>query len=741
MHFRRLLVFGFYLLVLSLNAQNQWFLVMREGNYPQSYQFTEEFPAEYIRTEWRKGNRVTNMSYGDGKWMVVMSGNSDYTTQSYKLSEAYPGEWISQKWDEGYAITHLGFGDNQWAIVMSKGSNLYGNAWATRSYFPENYISTKWDEGRDIVHLAYGSGEWAVVLSKGVGFLNQKYIQSENYPNDWIKNQYNQDYNITAVGHGETDWVVIMSQLAEGQLAETCGTRDEFPSQFIKDEWDNGKRIVVLQSDYHFDNSSQYKDWYEKGNQAYQKGDYEEAIQYYTQAIDLQPNNSEAYNARGWSKYLLKQYQGAILDATKSLQINPKHYTYHTRGAAYIEMQHYNKAIQDLTKAIQLYPEDHLYFSDRAKAYAQNGLYQKAISDYQEAKQLNPKESHIYENKISNLRHKTIENQAPEITWDFPTRRLTISKSPTVGIKACISSIAPIRDYQVLVNGQSYTTRGFEIVGVCDKNIDQKIKLKSGKNYIKIIVKTATKTTTSEERVIQYTGQTGGNYHALLIAAEDYQDDNIKDLDNPIQDAENLKRILQSNYTFSPHNITLLKNPKKDDILNTLMNLQDNLKQKDHLLIFYAGHGTLKNNVGYWLPTDAHKTNRLKWFSNSELTDYVKGIKAGHTLVITDACFSGSIVTGLSRDLNQVVCEAMEKLPSRRAMSSGALSTVPDNSVFMKYLLKKLRDNFDSCLSAEDLYAQLKKAVIYNSPNQQVPQFGVLPMTGDEGGNFIFKRR
>jgi hypothetical protein len=83
----------------------------------------------------------------------------------------------------------------------------------------------------------------------------------------------------------------------------------------------------------------------------------------------------------------------------------------------------------------------------------------------------------------------------------------------------------------------------------------------------------------------------------------------------------------------------------------------------------------------------------------------------------------------------------MEKIPSRRAMTSGANTVVPDNSVFFEYLIKKLKENNSSCLSAETLYSKVKPAVIYNSPNNHIPQFGVMPQTGDEGGNFIFRRR
>jgi uncharacterized protein (DUF924 family) len=119
----------------------------------------------------------------------------------------------------------------------------------------------------------------------------------------------------------------------------------------------------------------------------------------------------------------------------------------------------------------------------------------------------------------------------------------------------------------------------------------------------------------------------------------------------------------------------------------------------------------------------------------------MNGMKAKHTLIIADACFSGSIFTGAYRDAEEFACEEMAKMKSRRAMTSGANTIVPDESIFFKYLSQKLKENTTSCLSAETLYSKIKPAVIYNSPNNHIPQFGVLPQAGDEGGNFIFRKR
>jgi hypothetical protein len=294
----------------------------------------------------------------------------------------------------------------------------------------------------------------------------------------------------------------------------------------------------------------------------------------------------------------------------------------------------------------------------------------------------------------------------------------------------------------VLVNGKTFASRGFTVNDDCTRNVNEQIKLNAGINTVEIVVVTDNGLSTrSTKKTIEYKAQSSGNYHALIIGVGDYDDIKIKDLENPEKDAERLRQTLTSKYTFNPGDVYVLKSPTKEQIIEKLIYLQDRLGDKDNLLIFYSGHGIVRNEVGYWLPKDAKQDTRSNWLSNGELRDYVNGMKTKHTLIIADACFSGSILTGSYRDVTEFACVEMEKMPSRRAMTSGAGTVVPDNSVFFKYFIQNLEQNNSSCLTAEDLYSKIKPAVIYNSPNNHIPQFGVLPQAGDEGGNFIFRRK
>ncbi len=232
-------------------------------------------------------------------------------------------------------------------------------------------------------------------------------------------------------------------------------------------------------------------------------------------------------------------------------------------------------------------------------------------------------------------------------------------------------------------------------------------------------------------------------YHALLIGVEDYKHSSVPRLQYPVGDAEDLAQVLEAHYAFESEDITILRNPTRNELIESLDRLRKKVTEKDNLLIFYAGHGVWEEelNQGYWLPSNASMNTKSNWISNSTVRDYVRGIKTKHTLLIADACFSGGILRERSAFENSRAMLELYKMPSRKALTSGTLKTVPDKSVFMQYLLKNLLDNDQPLLSTDELFRKFKIAVINNSPNAQVPQYGPIWQAGDEGGEFIFLKK
>ena len=312
---------------------------------------------------------------------------------------------------------------------------------------------------------------------------------------------------------------------------------------------------------------------------------------------------------------------------------------------------------------------------------------------------------------------------------------------------------------EIVLIGEVTDRSGIKFVSVDDevRNISDagifttRLKLDPGENKVLLVASDRADNIAEQTLTIQYTPpvvtladriREESRYYALIIGIEKYQDPNLPDLDNPIDDAENLYNTLLDKYIFEEDNMVLLKNAKRIDIVSALDHLSSVVTENDNLLIFYAGHGNWdeRADVGYWLPSDAYMSSTGNWFRNSALVDYLKLIHSKHTLLITDACFAGSIFkTRAGFPQVEKAYEVMYDLTSRKAMTSGTLTEVPDRSSFTKYLLERLKQNSSTYLSSYELFNSFRIAVINNS--NALPQYGEIQNVGDEGGDFIFLRK
>ena len=83
--------------------------------------------------------------------------------------------------------------------------------------------------------------------------------------------------------------------------------------------------------------------------------DYEAAIADFTKAIEINPNNEQAYYNRGNAKSKLKDYKGAIADFNKAIKINPKDFdAYNSRGLAKIFIEQKSSGCLDFSTSKEL---------------------------------------------------------------------------------------------------------------------------------------------------------------------------------------------------------------------------------------------------------------------------------------------------------------------------------------------------------------------------------------------------
>ncbi|MFT7587359.1 MAG: tetratricopeptide (TPR) repeat protein, partial [Cellvibrionaceae bacterium] len=72
---------------------------------------------------------------------------------------------------------------------------------------------------------------------------------------------------------------------------------------------------------------------------------------------------------------------------------------YFFRGLAYDYLKDYERAIADYDRAIELNPEDATAYNNRGNSYSNQGDEERAIADYDRAIELNPEEATAYNNR------------------------------------------------------------------------------------------------------------------------------------------------------------------------------------------------------------------------------------------------------------------------------------------------------------------------------------------------------
>ena len=105
-------------------------------------------------------------------------------------------------------------------------------------------------------------------------------------------------------------------------------------------------------------------------------------IEYFTKALELNPDLAVVYEKRGILFYFQEEYHRAIRDFQEYIKLAPaKGETYRMLGLAYLESQLYEAAINIFTGMIETEPKCSVAYANRAEAYRLSGQYEKAIRD------------------------------------------------------------------------------------------------------------------------------------------------------------------------------------------------------------------------------------------------------------------------------------------------------------------------------------------------------------------------
>jgi tetratricopeptide (TPR) repeat protein len=128
---------------------------------------------------------------------------------------------------------------------------------------------------------------------------------------------------------------------------------------------------------------------FESGNTYISKGDYDNAIAEYTQAIRINPNYAVAITGRGFSYLRNGDNDSAIDDYSQGIRLYLSwSHAYNNRGVAYHRKGDYDSAIVDYTQAIRIDPNYARAYYNRGVAYSKKDDTTRANEDFSKAREM-----------------------------------------------------------------------------------------------------------------------------------------------------------------------------------------------------------------------------------------------------------------------------------------------------------------------------------------------------------------
>ena len=133
-----------------------------------------------------------------------------------------------------------------------------------------------------------------------------------------------------------------------------------------------------------------YEYFFNRAQDKFELADYEEAILDYNKALELSPTEiCLVYSKRGNAKRNLGDFDGAISDQNKALDFDPLYADgYFNRGSAKYKMGDFTGAIEDYTQVIKINPKDSDAFFNRANIKKEIGDMRGACEDWKKGAEL-----------------------------------------------------------------------------------------------------------------------------------------------------------------------------------------------------------------------------------------------------------------------------------------------------------------------------------------------------------------
>ncbi|MEM9029076.1 MAG: tetratricopeptide repeat protein [Pseudomonadota bacterium] len=186
-------------------------------------------------------------------------------------------------------------------------------------------------------------------------------------------------------------------------LALSAGTSDATGYTDCLTARDGSKRLeacdTVLRG-REFTDSQKARAHRERGSLLAEAGTHADAVDAFTAAIKLAPDDVRSYEKRGLAYLVLKNHAAAIADLSEAIRRQSSDARLLTvRGYAFLVTNELDKAIVDFNAAIKLQPKNAVAYNNRGLAFRKKGNLDQALQDYATAIRLSPNYALAYANR------------------------------------------------------------------------------------------------------------------------------------------------------------------------------------------------------------------------------------------------------------------------------------------------------------------------------------------------------
>lgn len=470
-----------------------------------------------------------------------------------------------------------------------------------------------------------------------------------------------------------------------------------------------------------YDNENTFLD---RGKQAYNQGQFDQAIQALTESIKLNGDRADSYYWRGLALLAIKQNDRALADLTDAIRLAPDSTScFLSRGLLYSNMGQLDKAVADFDQALAIDPN--LIDAKTNRDFAAKELEKQKLA---KAKPVEPASTELAVTTVSNNQvvasSQTGSSVRPHVartssgydskgkpTYGLSTSHPNTATASTVAVtgQTAVATAAGINDPKWLALQKELEAKvarekkEAELAAVersrnelkarelalKEKEAEERIERQRNKHEVEDArrlamannakVKTPAKGTAKteaesqpEESALDVTNRPVRDKWALIVGISNFQDNKLN-LKYPAKDAKDFNDYLLKEGNFAPDHVKLLVNEQATRA-NILSELGDKwlprVANPDDLVVIYiSSHGSASDmdigGVNYLLAYDSQVDSLYaSGLPMQDLTRIIKGrVHSDRVVLVLDACHSGAAdpgAKGLFRQGNVDISEVAQ---------------------------------------------------------------------------------